>query len=230
MALTQIQLAMLQDAILAATAEGRGKMADGFVTGTKLENNIALPGTGAATLPIGTTAQRPSSAEGLTRFNTDKKTLEAVLSMQWSRDWQALTMAPTFYGFDSIDTTAVTGWKSIRVTPDFNCGLAGASVYNTSNGRFTPNEPGWYVLCFNHMHQNGSHGAYRLRIMHSVFGAVSHQWTPGSDSASIIGCSYFDGSSMYCTFDTYHDNSSHPDENIERMIYQAAFRIIGADN
>lgn len=200
------------------------------VTSSKLANNIALPGTASATLPIGTNAQRPSSAEGLVRFNTDKKTLEGVLSTQWARDWHAMTMAPAFYGFDSIDTSGVSGWKSIRVTPDFNCGLAGSSIYNTSNGRFTPNEEGWYVLCFNHIHQNGTHGAYRMRINHDTFGAVAHQWTPVSDSASIIGVSYFNGSSHYCTFDVYHDNASHPDENTERMIYQSAFRIIGADN
>jgi hypothetical protein len=207
-----------------------GGIADSNVTGSKLENNIALPGTGSMTLPKGTSAQRPSSAEGLIRFNTDKKTIEAVLSTQWQRDWFALTNMPGFYGFNSLDTTGVTGWKTIRITPDFNAGLSGASVYNTSNGRFTPNEPGWYVLMFNHLHANGSHGAYRMRIMHGTFGAVGHQWTPGSDSASIIGVSYFDGAGMYCTYDVYHDNSSHPDSNTERMIYQSAFRIIGADN
>lgn len=201
------------------------------ITSTKLANNIALPGTASATLPIGTSAQRPSSAEGLVRFNTDKKTLEGVLSTQWSRDWQALTMAPCFYGFNSIDTSGVNGWKAIRVNPDFRSGLAGSTaIYNSSNGTFQPNEEGWYVMHFGHAHQNGAHGNYRIRMVHSHFDNIGYLWAPNSSNATVTAVSYFNGVDHSAQFLTYHDNTNHPDDNGQRMIYQAVFRIIGADN
>ena len=207
------------------------KIADAAVVEADLANNIALPGTGAVTVVRGTSAQRPTSAEGLLRFNTDKKTIEGVLSTQWSRDWQAMTMAPCFYGFGSIDASGVNGWKAIRVTPDFQSGLAGSSsIYNTANGTFQPNEEGWYVLHFGHGHNNGSHGAYRIRMVHSVFDNIGYFWMPGGDHGTVTAVSYFNGSTHSCQFLTYHDNTNHPDDTSGRLIYQAAFRIIGADN
>jgi hypothetical protein len=218
---------------MAITINGSGTitgLSAGAISSDDIDDNLVLRGTGAITLPKGTTAEKPTSADGLLRYNTTKKTIEGVLSTGWSRDWQAMTMAPCFYGFDSIDTTGISGWKTIRVTPDFNNGLAGSSVYDTSTGRFTPNEEGWYAIMFNHFHGNGSHGQYRTQITHSIFGAVSYQWTPNSDGSSIVGFTYCNGSSHYIECSAYHDNNNHADSNDDRRIFQAAFRIIGADN
>jgi hypothetical protein len=206
------------------------KIADAAVVEADLANNIALPGTGAVTIVRGTTAQRPSSAEGLLRFNTTKKTIEGVLSTQWSRDWQPMTMAPCMYGFNSRDTTGVNGWKTIRVFEDFNCGINGSSVYNNSNGRITPNEEGWYLFVFGHGHTNGSHGNYRLNIYHDTFGDIAALWQPNSDRTTITAISYMNGSTHWVAPNVYHDNTNHPDDNGGRVIFFGAFRIMGADN
>lgn len=186
--------------------------------------------TDAIELPIGTTAQRPTTAAGLIRQNSSKQTIEAVLSTQWSRDWQALTMAPCFYGFDSIDTSGISGWKTIRMNPDFNCGLNGASVYDSGTGRFTANEEGWYVFIFGHGHINGSHGAYRQNIYHGTFGDIAAQWQPSSDRTTITAVSYMNGTDHWVAPNVYHDNTNHADDNGGRVNFFAVFRIIGADN
>jgi hypothetical protein len=202
---------------------------DAAVTGAKIQINPALGGTGALTLPKGTNAQKPTSADGLIRFNTDKQTIEAVVSKAWGKDWSALSNAPCYYGTTSLDTTAVAGWKTIRMATVINCGLNGASVYDSSTGRVTPNEEGLYLFVFGHGHNNGSHGAYRQNIYHGAYGDIATQWQPSSDRTTITGFSYMNGSTDWVAPNVYHDNNNHPDDNSGRTIFFAAIRIIGAD-
>jgi hypothetical protein len=48
-----------------------------------IADNAAFPGTGAVTLPNGSTAQQPSGANGQVRFNTDTNTFDGYSSGSW---------------------------------------------------------------------------------------------------------------------------------------------------
>jgi len=48
-----------------------------------IANNAVFPGTGAVTLPNGSTAQQPSGANGQVRFNTDTNTFDGYSSGSW---------------------------------------------------------------------------------------------------------------------------------------------------
>lgn len=49
-----------------------------------LASNAILPGTGAVTVPVGTTAQRPTGQDGMIRYNTDINTFEVWDSGSWT--------------------------------------------------------------------------------------------------------------------------------------------------
>ena len=55
----------------------------GGVTGEDLENNIALPGTDAVTVPKGTQAQRGTGVAGKFRYNTDLNKFEGYNGTSW---------------------------------------------------------------------------------------------------------------------------------------------------
>lgn len=48
-----------------------------------ISSNPILPGTGAVTLPLGTTAQQPVGANGQIRFNTDTSTFDGYAAGSW---------------------------------------------------------------------------------------------------------------------------------------------------
>jgi hypothetical protein len=48
-------------------------------------DNVVLPGTGAVTLPSGTSAQQPLGASGQFRFNTDTQTFDGYASGSWKQ-------------------------------------------------------------------------------------------------------------------------------------------------
>ena len=74
-------------------------VANNAITGSKLENNIALPGTASMTLPSGTTAQRPVTAvAGMSRFNTTDNIMEYYNGTAWIRP----TAGTTYSGSTSI--------------------------------------------------------------------------------------------------------------------------------
>jgi hypothetical protein len=50
-----------------------------------IANNPVLPGTGAVTLPVGTTAQQPLGVEGQLRFNSDTQTFDGYASGSWNQ-------------------------------------------------------------------------------------------------------------------------------------------------
>lgn len=49
-----------------------------------LAPNTVIPGTGAITIPVGTTAQRPVGQDGMIRYNTDVNTYEVYDSGSWT--------------------------------------------------------------------------------------------------------------------------------------------------
>jgi len=55
-----------------------------------VSNTITCSGTGAATIPAGTTAQRPSAANGMIRYNTSLARYEGALGASWSGGTQFL--------------------------------------------------------------------------------------------------------------------------------------------
>ncbi len=65
-----------------AVANGTGASADPTIS---IVDNPVLPGTGAVTMPKGTSAQQPAGAEGQFRFNTDTQTFDGYASGNWSQ-------------------------------------------------------------------------------------------------------------------------------------------------
>jgi hypothetical protein len=49
-----------------------------------LASNPVLPGAGAVTIPVGTTAQRPTGQDGMIRYNTDTSNFEVWISSSWT--------------------------------------------------------------------------------------------------------------------------------------------------
>ena len=62
---------------------------DGTNLTVSIADNAVLPGTGAVTVPSGTTVQRPSGAAGQLRYNTTTPALEAYVG---TRAWQQLVL------------------------------------------------------------------------------------------------------------------------------------------
>lgn len=62
-----------------------------------LASNVVLPGTGAMTIPIGTTAQRPLATGGLLRYNSDTQAYEIVVGGTWTSILTG-SMVTTFSG------------------------------------------------------------------------------------------------------------------------------------
>lgn len=51
----------------------------------RIASNPVIPGSGAMTLPKGTTAERPSGIEGQIRFNTDLDSFEGYINSSWEQ-------------------------------------------------------------------------------------------------------------------------------------------------
>lgn len=91
-----------------------------------LASDAVLPGTGAVTIPIGTTAQRPVGQDGMVRFNTDLGAYEVYKSGSWgSIAVNAVTLINTGTGLTGGPITT-TGTIAIA-----NTGVA-AATYGSS--------------------------------------------------------------------------------------------------
>jgi hypothetical protein len=62
-----------------------------------ISDNVVLPGTGSATLPLGTTGQQPGGSQGQIRFNTDTQTFDGYSSGSW-RQFSTAGGVTTFSG------------------------------------------------------------------------------------------------------------------------------------
>ena len=123
-----------------------------------------------------------------------------------------------FYGVNNA--SGASGWKTLqwRVQQE-------RRTINTSNSisRFTPQQAGWYLVVFNHKHNNGAHNNYYLRILrNSTINWAYRQFYLGSNG-NISAVMYFNGSSDYFEMATYHGNSSHPDDNSEYTNFSAIY-------
>lgn len=80
--------------------------------------NTTISGTGAVPLPTGTTAQRPASpSAGMTRFNTDYKTVETYDGTSWinpSLGSTAATASASSVGIKALVPNAQTGWYWLK--------------------------------------------------------------------------------------------------------------------
>lgn len=84
------------------TLSGYG-ITDGFSsTGGTVSGDITMSGTGAIKVANGTTAQRPTGANGLIRYNTSVGAIEAYVQGAW----QTIANTSVDYGF--VDTAADT--------------------------------------------------------------------------------------------------------------------------
>ena len=79
--------AIADDAItadhIAEDAVTATQLAPDSVTSSKIADNPVLSGTGSITIPKGTTAQKPTGATGMIRYNTDDAVLEGYVDGNW---------------------------------------------------------------------------------------------------------------------------------------------------
>ena len=94
---------------------GTNQIANGSVNNTKLDV-ASLSGTGAAQMPVGTTAQRPTGAAGYYRFNTTTGRPEWYSASE--ADWVPFNEAPSY----EVNYLVVAG------------GGGGAAGYGNGNG------------------------------------------------------------------------------------------------
>jgi len=147
----------------------------------------------------------------------------------FSGDGSALTginsdaFEEVFVGYDSNDIVAQSGWKTITFA---TINVNENSRWNNSGGSYTIPSAGYYYICFNHMHTNGTHTVYQTRIYNNNKGELAHNYPRDGQatSTSVVA---------YCTtgdnisFQVYHDNTSHQDENSGRVINACVYKFIG---
>jgi hypothetical protein len=72
-------------------------------------DNVVLPGTGAVTLPVGTSAQQPIGGEGQFRFNSDTQTFDGFASGSWNQFSLVGGVTSFAGGATGLTPTAATG-------------------------------------------------------------------------------------------------------------------------
>jgi hypothetical protein len=108
-----------------------------------LADNAVLPGTSAMTIPIGTSAQQPSGANGQFRFNSTTQTFDGYSAGTWRQF--ALTGGVTAFSAGStglLPSTATSGAVTLSGTLNVDSGGTGANsltgyVYGNGTGAMT---------------------------------------------------------------------------------------------
>lgn len=98
--------------------------------------------TGAATLPVGTTAQRPSNGAGKLRYNTTLNLYEGFNSTTGSWESVGGGVHPIFRATNTGGATPASTSKVAVTTELFDT----ASCYDTTLSRFTPTVAGYYQI------------------------------------------------------------------------------------
>lgn len=119
-------------------ADGNGQFGNPTIS---IADNAILPGTGAITLPKGTTAQRPAGLDGMVRFNTDTSSFEIYDSGNWSDlPAGAVTLINTGTGLTGgpITTTGTISIANTGVTPaTYGSSSASAQIAVNAQGQIT---------------------------------------------------------------------------------------------
>jgi hypothetical protein len=88
-------------------------VANSAITGVKLQDNIALPGTASMTLPSGTTLERPETpTAGMSRYNTTDSIMEYYNGTAWIRPTAGIIYTgstSTVLNGTSFERAALTG-------------------------------------------------------------------------------------------------------------------------
>jgi len=103
-----------------------------------IADNAVLPGTGAITIPVGSTAQEPVGADGQIRFNSDTQTFDGYASGNW-RQFSLAGGVTSFSGGSTGLTPAspTTGAVTLSGTLNVASGGTGATTltgYVKGNG------------------------------------------------------------------------------------------------
>jgi hypothetical protein len=104
---------------------------------------VSFPGTGAVTLPVGTTAQQPTSATGMIRFNTDKTAFEGYNGAAWASIGGGATGGGTDQIFWNNGQTVNTSYSVPATT---NAGTFGPVTIGASATVTIPTSSTWTVV------------------------------------------------------------------------------------
>ena len=104
---------------------------------------VSFPGTGAITLPVGTTAQEPTGSTGMIRFNTDKTAFEGYNGSLWSSIGGGATGGGTDQVFWNNGQTVNTSYS---VPANTNAGTFGPITISASATVTVPASSTWTVV------------------------------------------------------------------------------------
>ena len=104
---------------------------------------VSFPGTGAVTLPVGTTAQEPTGATGMIRFNTDKTAFEGYNGAAWSSIGGGATGGGTDQVFWNNGQTINTSYS---VPANTNAGTFGPVTISSSATVTVPSSSVWTIV------------------------------------------------------------------------------------
>jgi hypothetical protein len=82
------------------------------------------------------------------------------------------------------------------------------SLYNTTNGRFTPKIAGWYqfTTAVDVFTVNTAEGG--IQIQHSVDGSISLSWTIGAAAVQTTGVAYFNGTTDFAFVQAFSSSAT----------------------
>jgi len=136
---------------------------------------------------------------------------------------QTIVFQPMTSYYHVSNSSAASGWKTLT--------WANSEITNSglthSNGSFTVNGSqyaGYYYVTFNHLHTNGSHDNYWLRIYNSGLARCAYQRSKDGDGQG-ISCIMYLASGWTYSCAVYHGNSAHACSNADRCCRTSAFRL-----
>lgn len=119
------------------------RIADGAVTSAKLNDNIALPGTDAVTVPKGTEAQRGAGVAGKFRFNTETNGFEGYNGTAWGSVGGGATGAGGDEVFTENDQAVTSNYE---ITAGKNAITAGPITINSGISATVPSGSVWTIV------------------------------------------------------------------------------------
>lgn len=121
--------------------DGSGRL--GFGTSATANVTLAVNGTDAALIPVGTTAQRPTGATGYIRYNTTVGTFEGHNGTAWGSIGGGAAGGGSDKIFYENDTTITT---SYTITTNKNAVSAGPITINSGATVTVPSGSTWVVV------------------------------------------------------------------------------------